>query len=109
MFIAVLWSVAGVAYAGDKIPVVESGRVSYIDSDDYAKTLQAAYSSVYESTLPALQVRAQSASGKLHLKMVSVGIGASASFSLGSIGSVAVTPRASLIFSNGPLGDDPNF
>jgi hypothetical protein len=107
--VVVLGSVAGTAHAGDKIPVVESGRVSVIDSEDYTKTLQAAFSSVYESTLPALQAAAPSDSGSLHLKTVTVGIGATASFSLGSIGGISVTPKASLIFSNGPIGDDPNF
>jgi hypothetical protein len=107
--IATLCSVAGIAHAGDKIPVIESGRVSYVDSDDYAKTLQTAFSFVYDSTLPALQLTPQCGSGSLCLRTVSVGIGATASFSLGSIGSVSVTPRASLIFSDGPIGDDPNF
>jgi hypothetical protein len=109
LFIAALCFVAGAAHAGDKIPVVEDGRVSYIDSDEYAKTLQTAFSFVYASTLPALQVTPQCASGSMCLRTVSVGLGVTASFSLGPIGSVAVTPRASLIFSDGPIGDDPNF
>jgi hypothetical protein len=67
LFIAALCFVAGAAHAGDKIPVVEDGRVSYIDSDEYAKTLQTAFSFVYASTLPALQVTPQCASGSMCL------------------------------------------